>query len=103
MVAYSYKPRFEEPIIAGTKLHTMRGPRRRHARPGDEIRIVIEDYWAGRSGTATFDGEIRAIHPRSAEVTVRYEDHWHTTRSGDSRRRVRRVPVGDVDLIARDQ
>lgn len=37
MVAYSYQARFAEPILAGTKTQTIRGPRKRHARPGEMI------------------------------------------------------------------
>ncbi|GLS44423.1 ASCH domain-containing protein [Methylobacterium brachythecii] len=35
MVAYSFKKRFAEPILAGTKAQTIRADRKRHARPGD--------------------------------------------------------------------
>jgi hypothetical protein len=39
MVAYSFKARFAEPILAGTKLHTVRAPRKRHARPGEGLQL----------------------------------------------------------------
>lgn len=39
MVAYSFKARFADPIIAGTKLQTIRAPRKRHARPGEELQL----------------------------------------------------------------
>ena len=39
MVAYSFKARFAEPILAGTKLHTVRAPRKRDARPGEELQL----------------------------------------------------------------
>ena len=39
MVAYSFKTRFAEPILAGTKLHTVRAPRKRDARPGEELQL----------------------------------------------------------------
>jgi hypothetical protein len=39
MVAYSFKARFAEPIIAGTKRQTIRAPRRRHAHPGEELQL----------------------------------------------------------------
>lgn len=39
MVAYSFKGRFAEPIVAGTKRQTIRAPRRRHARPGEALQL----------------------------------------------------------------
>lgn len=39
MVAYSFQPRFEEPILAGTKGGTIRADRKRHARPGEEMQL----------------------------------------------------------------
>jgi hypothetical protein len=39
MVAYSFQPRFVAPILAGTKRQTIRRPRRRHAREGEEMQL----------------------------------------------------------------
>lgn len=39
MVAYSFKKRFAVDIYLGTKTHTLRGPRRRHARVGEELQL----------------------------------------------------------------
>jgi hypothetical protein len=42
MVAYNFKPRFAEPILAGTKRHTIRAARIgrvRHAREGEELQL----------------------------------------------------------------
>lgn len=39
MVAYSFKKRFAEPILAGTKTQTIRKPRARHARPGEVVSL----------------------------------------------------------------
>jgi len=39
MVAYSFRPRFAEPILEGVKGGTIRGARRRHARPGEELQL----------------------------------------------------------------
>ncbi len=39
MVAYSFKRRFVEPILAGTKRQTIRAERKRHARPGEELQL----------------------------------------------------------------
>lgn len=41
MVAYSFKARFAEPIIARTKRQTIRGTRRRHARPGEALQLYV--------------------------------------------------------------
>lgn len=39
MVAYSFKAQFRPPILAGTKRHTVRNDRKRHARPGEELQL----------------------------------------------------------------
>ncbi len=39
MVAYSFHPRFAEAIVQGYKRQTIRGPRQRHARPGELIQL----------------------------------------------------------------
>lgn len=39
MVAYSFKKQFGPPILAGTKAHTIRADRKRHARPGEELQL----------------------------------------------------------------
>jgi hypothetical protein len=39
MVAYSFRQHFVDPIIAGSKQQTIRGPRRRHVRPGEELQL----------------------------------------------------------------
>ena len=39
MVAYSFKARFADPILDGTKAQTIRGPRKRHARSGEELQL----------------------------------------------------------------
>lgn len=42
MVAYSFNPRFEAPILAGTKCWTIRGEgRRRHARSGEMVQLYV--------------------------------------------------------------
>ena len=42
MVAYSFKKRFAEPILAGTKRQTIRAHgKRRHARPGDDLQLYV--------------------------------------------------------------
>lgn len=39
MVAYSFQRQFVAPIRTGTKDQTIRGPRRRHARPGEAMQL----------------------------------------------------------------
>lgn len=39
MTAYSFRPRFVAPILAGTKCQTIRADRKRHARPGEELQL----------------------------------------------------------------
>ena len=54
-------------------------------------------------GGTTFDGEVRHIHTRAREVTVRYEDHHDRARTtGDPRKVTARVPLASVVLIGRD-
>jgi hypothetical protein len=39
MVAYSFKAMFSDPILIGRKRHTIRGRRKRHARPGEALQL----------------------------------------------------------------
>ena len=39
MVAYSFRPRFVEPIRTGFKRQTIRADRKRHACPGEELQL----------------------------------------------------------------
>lgn len=39
MVAYSFKPSFVPLILAGIKQQTIRLPRKRHARPGENVQL----------------------------------------------------------------
>lgn len=41
MVAYSFRRRFAEAVAEGRKTQTIRGPRRRHARPGEEVQLYF--------------------------------------------------------------
>jgi hypothetical protein len=44
MVAYNFQPRFERPILSGTKKQTirqLRSPPSRHARPGEELQLYV--------------------------------------------------------------
>lgn len=39
MVAYSFQRMFTDPIRTGRKPHTIRGPRKRHARPDEALQL----------------------------------------------------------------
>jgi hypothetical protein len=41
MVAYSFKAQFEEPIVSLEKRQTVRGHRKRHARPGEPVQLFV--------------------------------------------------------------
>lgn len=41
MVAYSFKPSFVAPILAETKMQTIRNMRKRHARQGEELQLYL--------------------------------------------------------------
>lgn len=41
MVAYSFQKQFAEAILEGRKLQTIRGERKRHARPGEEMQLYV--------------------------------------------------------------
>jgi hypothetical protein len=41
MVAYGFKPFFAPQIEDGTKTHTIRGHRRRHAHPGEALQLFV--------------------------------------------------------------
>lgn len=45
MVAYNFKRRFIETILNGSKIHTIRAGRKRHAREGDALQL----YYAQRT------------------------------------------------------
>lgn len=72
---------------------------------GDDGEYQVEQFDKVdlRFESHTFDGEVRELHPRLRKVTVRFEDYRDLART-TSRARFRsvRVPVSDVDLIARD-
>lgn len=43
MVQFNFKARFVAPILAGTKVQTIRKPRKRDARPGDTLQLQSGD------------------------------------------------------------
>lgn len=66
-----------------------------HVEANDIVEVEID-------GT-TSAGQVVALHPRSGQVTVRYEDHHDCYRTtGNPRRKSVRVDLSDVDLVRRD-
>lgn len=61
MVAYSFKPRFADPILSKLKRHTLRNDRKRHARPGERIQLYVSQRHPSgfRLGEATCTGVLR--------------------------------------------
>lgn len=57
MVAYSFKRRFVDPILEGTKRQTIRADRRRHARPGEELQL----YTAMRTKSCRLIAKARCL------------------------------------------
>lgn len=55
MVAYSFQPRFVDPIRTLAKRQTMRNRRRRHARPGETVQLYtgLRSHRCRLIGTAT--------------------------------------------------
>ena len=69
MVAYSFRPRFIEPILGGRKRQTIRAiGRRRHARPGDPLQL----YAGMRTRNCRLIG--RAICIDVVEVGLRFAE-----------------------------
>lgn len=64
MVAYSFQPRFVEPILAGTKRQTIRADRRRHARAGEPLQL----YTGMRTKQCRLIG--RTVCERAAAIAI---------------------------------
>lgn len=76
MVAYSFRPRFVDPIrvglnmipggkLCGPKLHTIRADRKRHARPGEELQF----YCGMRTPKCFLIGRARCRDVRPITIT----------------------------------
>lgn len=68
MVAYSFQKRFAEPILDGTKCQTIRAPRKRHARPGEELQL----YTGMRTTHCRLIKRVRCIYV--SEITILFDD-----------------------------
>jgi hypothetical protein len=66
VVAYSFAKQFVTPILEGQKRQTIRGSRKRHARPGDELQL----YTGLRTKHAKLIGKYRCT--RVSHITLRF-------------------------------
>ena len=92
MVAYSFQARFVDPIRSGAKRQTLRGPRRRHARPGETVQL----YHGMRTRNCF---PILPEHPTCtsvARVDVSFEDGRVTVALDGVR-----LPPDDLEAFAR--
>jgi hypothetical protein len=86
MVAYSFRPRFVDPILGGRKRQTIRAiGRRRHARPGDQLQL----YTGMRTKDCRLIGRATCIDV--VEVWLRFD-------ADANRERVTTRPSRVVDL-----
>lgn len=68
MVAYSFKQRFEAPILAGTKRQTIRAERKRHAREREELQL----YTGMRTKHCRLIGRANCLEV--AKITILFND-----------------------------
>lgn len=68
MVAYSFQAQFRAPILAGTKRQTVRAPRKRHAREGEEMQL----YTGMRTSACRLIG--KAICYDVSHITILFND-----------------------------
>jgi ribosomal protein L35AE/L33A len=65
----------------------------------DQVEIDLGNRWEPR----VVGGVVTRLHPRSSEVTVRYEDNLDfRKRDGEPKRKSVRVPIATVMMIRRD-
>lgn len=80
MVAYSFRPRFVQPILTGTKRQTIRADRKRHARPGETLQLYTgmrtrQCHLIGRATCLSVDPiRIEIIHGRVTVAGDVYDD-----------------------------
>lgn len=68
MVAYNFKKRFAEAIAMGWKRQTIRGPRKRHARPGEEMQL----YTGMRTRHCRLIRRTTCLSVQHVEITLRW-------------------------------
>lgn len=68
MVAYSFQKMFAEDIRFGFKVHTVRGERKRHARPGEMIQLY-SGLRTKQCRKIVEDRKVQAVEP----ITLRFE------------------------------
>ena len=89
MVAYSFRPRFEAPILAESKNGTIRNPRKRHARAGEELQLYVG--MRTKSCRLIRRAQCLAVHEVAIDVTT----------LGIASILVDGLPVADLDAFAR--
>lgn len=102
MVAYSFQRRFVPAILDGSKTHTLRGPRRRHAREGEALQL----YTGMRTRQCRLIA--RATCNRVFGVLLKFSE-WQSfclfdlveLGPGEFKGRGRLRPIGDPDAFAR--
>lgn len=84
MVAYSFKPQFEAPILTGEKRQTIRAHRKRHAREGEELQL----YVGMRTRQCRLLGIAlcRSVEPVVIDVGDGIIHFWRTTESLTTKR-----------------
>jgi hypothetical protein len=71
MVAYGFKWQFASPIRDGIKRHTIRLPRKRHARPGEALQLYV-----GMRTKSCFKIMDDPVCTRVAEIRLEFGD-WY--------------------------
>lgn len=89
MVAYSFKPRFAPLIVEGMKTQTIRAPRQRHARPGEDIQLFTGMRTAQCKRIAT----VRCTDVLAVEI-------WFEPNGQIGRITTDGLPVWDLDAFA---
>lgn len=102
MVAYSFHKMFAQPILDGSKPHTLRGPRRRHARPGEEIQL----YTGMRTRHCRLIARVSCdrfcgIYLKFSEYQAFYVFDVVEQEPGSWRRRGELEPISDPESFAR--
>ena len=68
-----------------------------------EYPVEIFDHVEVKIDGNTFNGIVKAIHPRSREVSVTYDDYFDLTKTTVTpRRKSHRAHISAVDLLRRD-
>lgn len=94
MVAYSFQPRFAPLIETGAKRQTVRGPRRRHARPGEPLQLYVGLRTPAPRKLVTPDPPCLSVTPLVLDVQP--EPHGLAIRGW-----LDGAPIADMEAFAR--